>query len=168
MDFANQKAALEVKVEDRPATTLAYVRHVGPYAGDTELFGRLFGRIFQWAGPRGLLGPGTRMLTVYHDDPGVTPPEKLRISTCLTVPAGTAADRDVGVMELPAARTAAARFEIDACDYAGAWAWVFGTWLPASGYQPADGLPYEVYLNDPSKHPQGKHVAEICVPVKPL
>ena len=40
----NQEGKLEAQVEvkELPAFTLAYVRHTGPYAGDSELFGRLF------------------------------------------------------------------------------------------------------------------------------
>jgi AraC family transcriptional regulator len=41
-------------------------------------------------------------------------------------------------------------------------------WLPESGYQPADGPCFERYLNDPAQHPEGKHIVEIGLPVKPL
>jgi len=27
---------------------------------------------------------------------------------------------------------------------------------------------YEVYLNDPKDHPQGKFIIEICEPIRPL
>jgi AraC family transcriptional regulator len=43
-----------------------------------------------------------------------------------------------------------------------------GTWCPASGYQPDDRHCFEVYLNDPNQHPQGKHIVEIWKPVRPL
>jgi AraC family transcriptional regulator len=43
-----------VEVREAPELTVAYVRHTGPYQGDGELFGRLFGKLMQWAGPRGL------------------------------------------------------------------------------------------------------------------
>jgi len=39
------------------AMTVAYVRHIGPYAGDGALFASLFGKLFAWAGPRGLVKP---------------------------------------------------------------------------------------------------------------
>ena len=45
---------------------------------------------------------------------------------------------------------------------------VFGGWLPESGYQPDDRLCYEIYQNDPKEHPEGIHIVDICVPVKPL
>jgi len=52
--------------------------------------------------------------------------------------------------------------------YEEAWNMVFGGWLPESGYQPDDRLCYEIYQNDPKEHPEGIHIVDICVPVKPL
>lgn len=44
-----------VEVRELPATTVAYIRHIGPYKGDSKLFERLFNKLFTWAGPRGLV-----------------------------------------------------------------------------------------------------------------
>ena len=71
-------------------------------------------------------------------------------------------------MEVPAGSCAVAEFEIDPSEYGAAWMWVYGTWLPESGYQSDDRLCYELYLNEPDKHPQKKHVVAIVAPVKPL
>jgi AraC family transcriptional regulator len=40
--------------------------------------------------------------------------------------------------------------------------------MPESGYQPDDRPPFELYLNDPKEHPEGKFVVDIYIPVKPL
>ena len=78
---------LEIEVKDMPEWTVAYVRHTGPYAGDEALFGKLIGKLMQWAGPRGLIKPDeSKMLFVYHDDPEITDESKLRTSVLLTVP----------------------------------------------------------------------------------
>ncbi len=53
----------KVEVKKLDAMTVAYVRHIGPYAGDGALFESLFGKLFAWAGPRGLVNPpATRTL----------------------------------------------------------------------------------------------------------
>lgn len=31
---------------------------------------------------------------------------------------------------------------------------------------PADGLCYELYLNDPDQHPEKKHIVDVCEPVR--
>ena len=156
-----------VTIEDFPARHLAYLRHVGPYMGDEALFERLWGRLINWAAPRELFRPPqTEMLCLYHDNPEVTDSDKLRLSVCITVPEGTEVDGEIGAMDMPGGRYAVAAFELDSTQYGEAWQWVYGSWLPASGYQPADGAPFERYP-DPEPH-DGKMKVEICVPVRPL
>ncbi len=118
------KEAESVRIEMLERTTVAYVRHVGPYAGDEALFNRLFGRLCQWAGPRGLLGPNARFLTIYHDNPEITAEDKLRISVAVTVPEGTQPEGDVGVMTIEPGKYAVARFTLDASEFGAAWNWL--------------------------------------------
>ena len=160
------KPAESVRIETVAPTLVAYVRHVGPYAGNTALFGQLFGRLCGWLGPRGLIGPSSRMLTIYHEDPAITDEDKLRISVCATVPEGTQPDSDIGVMMLDGGMFAVARFEIDPSEYGAAWKWVMGTWLPESGYQPDDRHCFELYLNDPGSTAPDNLLTEICIPLK--
>jgi AraC family transcriptional regulator len=164
-----KKPDFQVEVKDMPELYVAYVRHIGPYKGDSELFEGLFNRLMSWAGPRDLLRfPETQVLAVYHDDPKVTDEEKLKTSACITVPKDTPVDGEVGYMTIPAGKYAAARFELAVDEYEDAWDSVFGAWLPESGYQPDDGPTYELYLNDPKEHPENKCIVDIVIPVKPL
>lgn len=157
-----------VEVKDMPAMSVAYIRHIGPYAGNEELFGNLFGKLFRWAGARNLIGKDTQCITVYHDNPDLTDENKLRISVCLTVPVDTQIDGEIGKMEIPTGRYALAKFEISPDQYGDAWQAVYGGWLPESGYQPDDRPCFEIYHNDPNQHPEHKHIVSICVAVKPL
>lgn len=161
--------AVDVNVMDFEPMTVAYVRHVGPYKGDEALFGRLFEKLMSWAGPRGLLGnPDIKILILYHDDPDVTQEDKLRTSVCLTVPADTEVSSDIGKMEIPGGAYAVGHFELLPHEYQDAWDSMCGGWLPGSGYQPDDRLPFEHFLNNPEEHPEGRHIVNICIPVKPL
>jgi AraC family transcriptional regulator len=157
-----------ITVEHFTERTVAYVRHVGPYKGDSALFGRLFGRLGQWAGPRGLFAqPDMQMLTVYHDNPEITGEEKQRISVCITVPADTQTTDEIGLMTIAGGTYAVGRFELTPPEFEAAWGMMYGAWLPQSGYQPDDRPPLELCDNDPSTHPEGKHLVRICVPVRP-
>lgn len=159
----------QVEVKDLPEMHIAYIRHIGPYKGNADLFGQLFGRVFQWAGPRGLIRfPETKTISVYHDDPDVTSEDKLRISVGLTVPPDTKVDGEIGKMTLPGGKYAVAHFELSTDQYEEAWNMVFGSWLPQSGYQPADSPCFELYHNNPDEHPEKKCITDICIPVKPL
>ena len=148
---------------------VAYLRHIGPYAGNEQLFGDLFNRLCAWAGPRGLLRfPETKMITIYHDNPDITDETRLRTDVCITVPPETQVDGEIGKADIPAGKYAVAHFEILPDQYGDAWNAVYGGWFPESGYKPDDRPCFELYLNDPKQHPEGKHVVDIYAPVKPL
>ncbi len=164
----NSKLTATVEVQDLPEMHVAYVRHTGPYAGDSELFKGLFERLMTWAGPRGLVGsPDTQVLCIYHDSPEITDAEKQRLSAGITVPEATEVSGEIGKLTLEAGAYAVAQFELDSTEYADAWNAVYGGWLPKSGYQPDDRPPYERYLNNPEEHPEGKCLVNICIPVRP-
>lgn len=162
----NMEPLQSAEVRDHTDQTVAYIRHTGPYKGDEALFNRLFDQLFSWAGPRGLTEqPDAHPLAIYHDDPCVTEEERLRLSVCLPVPSDTLVDGEIGKMELSGGRFLVARFVIAPQKMPEAWQWIYGSWFPSSGYQPADRLPYEVYPKPPKN---GKLTVEICVPVQPL
>ena len=165
----NKEIQANVEVKDMPELNVAYIRHIGPYKGDQELFSRLFNKLMSWAGPRGLLRfPETKVMALYHDNPDITDESQLRTDACITVPEDTQVDGEIGKANIPAGKYAVAHFEITPDQYQDAWNAVYGGWLPESGYQPEDGPCYELYLNDPKEHPEGKHIVDICIPVKPL
>ena len=85
-----------IDVKEMPEMHVAYVRHIGPYQGNTELFGGLFQKLMTWAGPRGLLNfPETKMLSVYHDSPDITDESRLQTDVCITVPESTEVDGEI-------------------------------------------------------------------------
>jgi AraC family transcriptional regulator len=160
---------LSVEVKELSPMHVAYIRHIGPYKGDEDLFESLFKRLFTWAGARNLLRfPETRVLAVYHDNPDVTDESRLRTSACITVPGETGGSGEVGTMTLPGGKYAVAHFTLSTGEYEEAWDALYGVWLPGSGYQPGDGPAFEMYLNDPDTHPEKKAIVDICMPVMPL
>ncbi|MFP4153671.1 MAG: GyrI-like domain-containing protein [Alkalispirochaeta sp.] len=166
--------AQKVSVMEKPDLTIAYVRHTGPYFGDEGLFQRLFTTLYQWAAPRKLITRGvTEEIVIYHDDPDTVEPEKLRISCGIPVPADTVVSGEIGKLTIPAGTYAEARFLVDATQFGGAWSWVYGVWLPDSGYQPDDRICYERYIDtDPEAELTDEigrtFTVDICIPIKPL
>ncbi len=159
----------DVHIRELPEMNVAYVRHIGPFAGDEQLFDRLWSKLCTWAAARNLLDvENNTFLSVYYDDPDLTEESKLRVDVCLTVPQGTPVEGEIGTMTLPGGKYAMAKFVLDADQFRDAWAAVYAGWFPESGYQPDDRPPFELYHNDPKQHPEGKHIVEICAPVKPL
>jgi AraC family transcriptional regulator len=159
----------DIVVREVPEMQVAYIRHIGSFAGNEKLFRGLTGKLMAWAGPRGLIRfPETKLLTIYYDVPSITEESKLRVDVCMSVPKGTPTDGEIGSMMIPGGKNAVARFEIWTDQFGGAWNAVYGGWMRESGYQPDDRHRYAVALNDPTTHPEKKHIIEIYAPVKPL
>ena len=168
---SNQIKSINMKVEvkNMEDMTVAYVRHIGSYVGNSTLFDKLFGKLFKWAGPRRLLNfPKTKILSVYYDDPKITEENKLRMDISISIPETTEVSGGIGKMTIAGGKYAIGRFEIKTDEYSDAWNKMMGEWLPDSGYVPDDRPCFEMYQNDPKQHPQGMHIIDICVPVKPL
>ncbi len=159
---------VSLTIERLEARNFAYIRHVGPYCGDEELFGKLFAKLGQIAGPRGYFAmPGAEVICAYHDDPSITAPEKLRISTGVTLPETVTDVAPLSLMKLEAGMYVRARFEIHVEQYPEIWNYTCGEWLEESGYVPEDGPMYEVYLNDPNEDPDHIHRVELRMCVRP-
>jgi AraC family transcriptional regulator len=159
----------QVDIVPQKAMRFAYVRHVGPYKGDAGLFQRLWDQYCHWAGPRGILEDSqTRYLSLYHNDPSTTEEPKLRLSLGSSVPPGTEGAGNISLMDIGEGLYARSEWLLGPADYQGAWAWLYGQWLPVSGYVPEDGLAYEEYFFDQAQNDQGKTRVVLGVPVKPM
>jgi AraC family transcriptional regulator len=156
-----------VRVDQLEPVEVAYFRYTGRYEGLSEVFGELFTRLLAWAEPRGFVRPGTALYAIYHDDPSLTDDERLRVSVCVPVPADIRPDGAVGRLLLPGGRCAVATFELGEKDYGQAWYALDAGWLPESGYEPDDRLPFERYLVGRESSITGVEVVDICIPVRP-
>ncbi len=160
-----EEATLDIQKVRLPERKLAFVRHTGPYAGDTALFERLFNRVHGWIQSKGLIHENMEAITVYHDDPETVPPDQQRISVGFTLPDTFAGkpSADVQLLDLPESDYVVASYEILPRQYGEAWTSVF-TFMGEHGLAPT-GLMYESYKNDPHQHPEGKHLVDICVAI---
>jgi AraC family transcriptional regulator len=159
---------IDIQVRTLQPTTLAYLRHVGPYKGNVDLFRRLFGQLMAWAGPRGFLEPEPRLLSLFLDNPNLTPAAKHRLEVAVVVPPGTAPDGPIGIKTLEGGLYALGRAWVRGDQYAEPWDALVGDWLPGSGYQPDHRPALEFYLNNPEADPEGRYHLEIGLPVKLL
>jgi len=163
------RSNMTVEVKKLKKVTVAYIRNIGPFKGEVELWAKLFQKLTTWASACGLLKcPGTQFYTILRDDLKITDFSKFKTDVSISVEANTKADGDIGISEIPAGQYAVAEIEIDATEYEQAWDLVYSDWLPISGYQPDEGCCFERYLNNPETHPTKKHIIEICIPVKAM
>ncbi len=147
-----------------------YVRFTGTYPEMAKAMPGMMQKIYRFALGQKLLNPKiTKILSVYHDNPELTEAAQLRTSLCMVVPedAEIRLKDDIGEMRIEGVY-AVGHFELMPHEYPAAWQYLYGEWLPGSGYQPRDTFPFEVYVSDPSKNPGGKQLLDVYVPVEPL
>lgn len=160
---AQESSMYEIEIRDEKPAHLAALAHQGPYME----IGHAFERLQVWAVGRSLIGPGTRTVGIYYDDPGQVKPEALRSEAAISVAPGTEMDGDIHPIDLPGGRYAVLTHKGPYAELETAYKWLYGTWLPSSGEEPDDRPCYEEYLNDPRNLPPAEWLTEICLPLKP-
>lgn len=156
-----------ISIETLAGYHVAYIRHVGPYANDTQLFQTLFGKLFKWAAQEQLpVDDNVKTLSLYHDEPSITLSDRLRLSVCLSIPAEVKVSGEIGKTFISGGKYVVARFEISRSeDFDAAWHCVMGDWFPGSGYQPDDKPAYEICYQSPHGDLPEAHLIDICVPI---
>lgn len=125
---------------------------------------RAIERLVQWADARGL-GDG-QWLGYMWDDPEIVPHEKCRYDVGLEVP-DVIPCGEVGRIEFPAMQVAEVEvrgtidLEMRALD------WLFGTWLPASGFVPTEQPGFEAWIGRPFAHGTNHFELVLQLPVEP-
>lgn len=162
-DHMTTSTAPEVRIEEVPARRVAFIRHVGPY-GEA---GPAFQRICGWAGRKGLFGPNTLVLGVCHDDPEVTPADKIRFDCCVSVGENVPPEGEIGVQTIEGGPYAVVRHVGPYEKLGQTYRWLYGTWLPSSGRELRNAPAYEVYRNSPQDSPPEKLITDIHLPLEP-
>jgi len=89
-------------LKDLPPMQVVFLRHVGAYAH----VGGTWARLISWAGMRGLLGPGMKLIGMVHDDPDVTSSDKIRYDAAVTVNRPVTPEGEFGVRDVAGGRYA--------------------------------------------------------------
>lgn len=160
---ANADAAgFQVTIEHHAAVRCMSVPHTGPYLQIDAAMGKLFGTLAQ----AGLLGPNTRMQAVFYDDPDLVAADDLRSAACS--PCADDLELPEGVQELlrPAGSYAKLEYTGPYADMKDAYRWLYGVWLPSSGYEISERPGFETYLNSPVDTKPEDLRSDIYLPVE--
>jgi AraC family transcriptional regulator len=150
-----------VAIETYAPRTLACLPHRGAY---TEI-GETFARLAAEFGARGLWPRVTgAAVALYYDDPAATPVAELRAHAGMPVAGPMPEPFDA--VETQGGRVAVLTLKGPYTGIPAAWAWLYGTWLPEAGEEPADAAPWEEYPNSPMDTAPESLVTRICVPLK--
>jgi AraC family transcriptional regulator len=153
---------MEASIKKMSEMRVAFARHVGPY----QEVGPTWGKLCAWAGPRGLFGPRTVLLGLCHDDPCVTPPERIRYDACIVVGDHVQAEGDIGIQTIPAGDYATTIHGGPYTGLAQTYARLCGEWIPQQGRELRSAPSIEIYQNDPNRTPPEELRTEVCVPLE--
>ena len=148
--------------ETLPPLRLAAIDHTGSYMQ----IGRAFEPLFGWFAARGLLGPQTRSIGVYYDDPFSVPEDELRSRAGLVVDEAFRCEPPLIETTVPGGRHAVLRHKGPYATMRSAYQWLFGAWLAQSGEEVEDAPVYEEYLNNPRDTAPADLLTDIYLPLK--
>jgi AraC family transcriptional regulator len=152
---------MQVEITSRPELRVAALRHDGPYERIPEAFARL-GPI---AGKAGLIGGAASMIAIYHDDPEVTPAEKLRSDAGVTIPPTAKLPAGLTEVKVPAGSYAHATHKGPYERLGDTWARL-KEWLATNGKLAGDGPGFELYRNTPMTAAPNELVTELYMPIR--
>jgi len=155
-------AMITPEIRQRPATTVAFVRHTGPYA----TVGAAWQKLCSFAGPRQLLGPKTAFIGIGRDDPKLTVSELLRYDACISLDRDFAPFGEIGVQVIPGGRFAVFLHHGPYENFSTTYDAMFRDWLPQSGEQLRDQPAFDLYLNTPDNTPPADLRTEIWLPLE--
>ena len=141
-----------------------YIRLTGDYKLND--YGGTWGRLFQFIKEQQLPMGDFSPLCIYHDDPKVTPAEKLRTDVCMVMPVKVTPKSDVGFKVIPAGRYAIFLYKGPYDNLQAVYDTIYGKCLPEMECTLRDEASAERYLNNPCDTAPEELLTEIYIPVE--
>jgi AraC family transcriptional regulator len=158
---------MDVRFETLAPMRVAFVRYVGPYPPeDHGGFHHAWEKLRAWAEPRGLLGPRTNLLSICHDNPHVTPSDRLRTDACIIPDRPFQPEGEIGTQEIPGGEYAVVTHRGPYETLSETFARLYGDWLPQSGREPTEAPGFQVYRNSPENTAPQDLVTDLYVPLQ--
>lgn len=152
------------EVKDVPARNVIYIRLFGDYKMND--YGGTWMRLFQFIQEHQLPMGEVMPLCIYHDDPKVTPAEKLRTDVCMVMPEAVAPKGDVGFKQIPAGRYAIFLYKGSYEHLQAVYDTIYGKYIPEMECTLRDEPSAERYMNNPATTAPEELLTEIYIPVE--
>ncbi len=150
-----------VRLRTLPPCTVAYIR-VQKSLQSNGVFDAAT-RLLAWAEQRGWADG--QWLGYMWDDPEVVAHQHCRYDVGVVVPPFTPSD-GIGRIEFPAMQVAEIEIRGDISLEMRALDWLFRTWLPSSGYVPAEQPAFEAWIGRPFAHGTERFELHVQLPVE--
>ncbi len=151
----------EVEIRDLPARTVAYRRVLEPYREGRVV--EAAEQLVRWAERRGCTEQ--QWLGYMWDDPEVVDLKDCRYDVGLEVE-HVEPEGEIGRFDFPPMRVAQLEVRGDLELEIRALDWLFGSWLPRSGYVPTEQPSFEAWIGRPFAHGQKHFELYVQLPVR--
>ena len=161
---AGDAKGFPIYIETLPAVRCAAMAHQGPYIEIDRAMGQLFAQL----GVQGALPAAPQMMAAFFDDPDLVASDRLQSQA--RVPIGEAVGLAPPLLDSVqrGGLYARLRYVGPYADMRDAYRWLFGVWLPGSGYAADDAPVLEAYRNDPRDTPPLALVTDIHLPLRAM
>lgn len=153
-----------VQFREIPARTVAYIRVLDPYQGSGVV--DACKRLIAWAEERGCAEG--QWLGYMWEDPEIVAASACRYDVAVTVDGFFKPEGEVGRFDFPPMRVAEIELKGSIELEQRALDWLFGTWLPQSGYEPDDNPTFEAWNGRPFEHGFEHFELRCQLPVKAI
>ena len=133
-----------VRIERQPRRSIFAVTSSGRYAGNGAFFSDLNARLLRALTACEMDTLPQEVFAVYHDSPAVTGGGCDRVSFGVILPDASRVADELIPLRLEKGLHAVVRAWLASGEYEEAWNWLYGRWLPRSGYVPSTSPPFEV------------------------
>jgi len=154
--------SMNVQIKTLEPMRVAFIRHVGPY-GEV---GPTWDKLTTQLGRDGWLAGKIMMLGICHDDPDVTPQQKIRYDACVTVDAQFQPSGEIGVQTVAGGSYAMTTHFGPYNKLGETYSALLGQWLPRSGRELRKAPCFEVYLNAPDGTEPEDLITDIYAPLQ--
>jgi AraC family transcriptional regulator len=159
----NNPDQFRVKIRELPARTVAYIRVDRPYRGAGVLGAS--NRLMAWADSRGL--SKGQWLGYQWDNPEIASLDDCRYYVALEAESFTAKG-EVGRFSFPPMVVAEVEIRGGIDLELRALQWLYGTWLPRSGFVPDDHPCFEAWMGHPFAHGTEYFEVDVQLPIRRL
>ncbi len=152
----------EVRILELPAMLGICAEHHGSYL----MIEKAFDTVFRYVQAHHLEDAITAVVGIYDDDPFAVAESKLRSRACIMLAFDTQPKPPIARVQIEAGTCAMLRHQGPYADMRVAYLWLYGQWLPHSGYLVADAPVFEVYLNHPRDTKPSDLLVDIYLPLQ--
>jgi AraC family transcriptional regulator len=155
---------MNVRIKQLKPIRVGFMRHVGPY----NEVGQTWETLMMFLGKEGLLGGDTQCIGICHDDPAVTPGDKIRYDACMTVDETFQPEGDIGVQVVAGGDYAVMTHFGPYEKLNESYTRLLGQWLPRSARRLRATPCFEIYLNSPENTEPNDLLTDLYAPLEPL